>query len=228
MLSKGGSASVLTIGALLLLRAALGTGEQHLRGGAAVGQVHVQPGQGDGVLDDGRDGGRRRRRGVLGGVAPGSAVRGAPPDLAQRLGEEGADLIVGRGEGLGVAAIAVIGRRAAVVAEEGGVPEHVAAAAHVHGMAEVAQRRADHVQRQVAFVAPLAAGVRHQAFEARELLLKIHGHAAGGGLGGKISLKYSLGWSLIQIQTCLLRDLCQIELAFESSKKEAQSFKIRK
>lgn len=179
-----GRASVLTVRALLLLRRARRTGEQHLGGGAAVGHVHVQPGQGDGVLDDGRDGRRRRRRRVLGGVAAGSAVRRAPPDLAQRLGEEGANLVVGRGEGLGVAAVPVIGRRAAVVAEEGGVPEHVAAAAHVHGVAEVAQRRADHVQRQVTFVAPLAAGVRHQAFEARELLLKIHGDEGGRRGGG--------------------------------------------
>lgn len=150
------------------------TGEQHLGGRAAVGDVHIQPGQGDGVLDDGRDGGRRRRHWVFGGVAPGSAVRRAPPDLAQRLGEEGADLVVGRREGLGVAAVPLIGRRAAVVAEERGVAEHVAAAAHVHSVTEVAQRRANHVQRQVAFVTPLAAGVRHQAFEAGKLLLKIH------------------------------------------------------
>lgn len=70
-----GSASVLTVRALLPLRSALRTGEQHLGGGAAIGHVHVQPGQGDGVLDDGRDGGWRRRRRVLGGVASGSAVR---------------------------------------------------------------------------------------------------------------------------------------------------------
>lgn len=68
-----------------------------------------------------------------------------------------------------------------MVAEEGGVPKHVAAAAHMHGVPEIAQRWADHVQRQVAFVAPLAAGVCHQAFEAGELLLKIHGNGRGGG-----------------------------------------------
>lgn len=161
---------VLTIRAFLLLWSALRTWEEHLGGGTPIRHVDVKPGQRDGILDDGRnDGGWRRQ--ILGGVS-GPAVRRAPPDLTQRPGEERSDLVVGRGEGIRFAVVAV--GRAAVVAEEGGVPEHVAAPSHVHGVAEVAQRGADHVHAEVTFKAAFAVGVCDQAFEARQLLLKIH------------------------------------------------------
>ena len=63
-----------------------------------------------------------------------------------------------------------------MVAEEGRVAEDIAATAHMHGVAEVTQRGADHVQREVAFMAALAVGVCDQTFKAGQLFLKIHGH----------------------------------------------------
>lgn len=159
----------LTIGAFPSLWRAVTTWEEHFGRGTTVGHVDVQPGKRDGIFDDGRNGGRRRRQ-VLGSLS-GSAV-GAPPDLTQRPGEEGPDLVVRVGQGICVPAAAV--SHAAVVAEKGGVPEHVATSAHVHGVAEVPEGGADHVQCEVASEATLAVGVGHQAFEARQLLLKIH------------------------------------------------------
>lgn len=61
-----------------------------------------------------------------------------------------------------------------MVAEEGSVPKYVATSAHMHGVAEVPQWRADHVQREVSFKAALAVGVGHETFEARQLLLEVH------------------------------------------------------
>lgn len=148
-------------------------GEERFGGGTPIGHVHVQPGEGDGVLDDGRDG--RRRRGQILRSLSGSVVR-ASPDVPQRPGEERADLVVRRGDRVRLP-VAPVGR-AAVVAQEGGVPEDVAAPSHVHGVAEVSQRRADHVHGEVTFVTPPAVGVWDQTFEAWQLLLKIHDHRA--------------------------------------------------
>lgn len=145
------------------------TWEEHFGCGTTVWHVDVQPGKRDGIFDDRRNG-RRRRRQILGRLS-GSVVR-APPDLSQRPGEEGPDLVVWVGQGICLPAAPV--SHAAVVAEKGGVPEHVATSAHVHGVAEVPQGGADHVQCEVAPEATLAVGVRNQAFEARQLFLKIH------------------------------------------------------
>lgn len=60
------------IRAFLLLWSALRTGEEHFGGGTPIGHIHVQPGEGDGVLDYGRNGGRRRRQ-ILGSFS-GSVV----------------------------------------------------------------------------------------------------------------------------------------------------------
>ncbi|KAF3853297.1 hypothetical protein F7725_013985 [Dissostichus mawsoni] len=49
--------------------------------------------------------------------------------------------------------------RASMVAEEGSVPEHIASTANMHGVAEISQRRADHLKREVAFIATLARGI---------------------------------------------------------------------
>lgn len=160
----------LTIRAFLLIWRALRTAEQQFGGRTPIGHIHIQPGKGDGVLDDGRNG-RWRRRQIFGYFS--GTVVGAPPDLPKRSGEERPDLVVRAGNGIRFPVVRV--GRAAVVAEERGVPEYIAAAAHVHGVAEVTQRRADHVQREVAFIAALAVGVCDQAFEAWQLFLKIHG-----------------------------------------------------
>lgn len=159
--------TVVTVGAFLLVRRALTTGEEHFGDGTPIGHVHIQPGQRDGVLDDGGNGGGRR--GEVTGCISGSIV-GSPPDLPERPGEERSDLAVGGRNRVGVAAVPV--GRPSVVAQEGCVAEHVAAAAHVHGVAEVAQRRADHVHREVAF--DTAPAVGDQASEAGQLFLKIH------------------------------------------------------
>lgn len=153
---------MLTIRAFLLLWSALRTREEHLGGGTPVWHVDIKPGQRDGVLDDGRNGGGWRRQ-IPRGVS-GSVVGRTPPDLTERPGEERSDLVVGCGEGIRFAVVPV--GRATVVAEEGGVPKHIAASSHVHGVAEVAQRGADHVHAEVAFKAALAVGVCDQAFEA--------------------------------------------------------------
>lgn len=151
--------NILTIRAFLFLWRALRTGEQHFGGGTPIRQIYIQPGKGDGILDDGRNDGRWRRQ-IL-GCFSGSVVR-APPDLAERPREERTNLVVRGGERIRFPVVPI--GRAAMVAEEGGVPEYIATSAHVHGVAEVAQRRADHVQREVAFEAPLAVGVGDQTF----------------------------------------------------------------
>lgn len=151
----------LTIRAFLLVWRALRTAKEQFSGGTPIGHIHIQPGKGDGILDDGRNGGRRRRQ--IFGYFSGSVVR-APPDLPERPGEERPDLVVGAGNRIRFPVVRV--GRAAVVAQERGVPEYIAATAHVHSMAEVTQRRADHVQCEVAFIAALAVGVCDQAFEA--------------------------------------------------------------
>lgn len=108
---------------------------------AAASIIHslVELRQRDSVLDDGRDGRGGGRGPRLVPAAPSPQRR--PADVPQRPGEE----VVGFGS-----------VSPAVVAEEGGVPEDVPAAAHVHGVAEVAQRRADHVRRQLRLQPPLA------------------------------------------------------------------------
>lgn len=115
-------------------------GEKHFGGGTPIGHIHIQPGEGDGVLDDGRNSGRWWRQ--LPGFSTGSVFR-APSDLTKRPGEERSDLIVRGGYGICFPVIPIGGPT--VVAEEGGVPEHIAATAHVHGVAEVSQRRAYHI-----------------------------------------------------------------------------------
>lgn len=77
--------------------------------------------------------------------------------MTDRPREERPNLVVRCGERLCLPVVPI--GRAAVVAEEGGVPEYIAASAHMHGVAEVTQGRADHVQREVTFKAPLAVGV---------------------------------------------------------------------
>lgn len=153
--------SQLTIRAFPSLWRAVTTSEERFGRGTTVRHVHVQPGKRDGIFDDGRNG--RRGRGQLLGRLSGSAV-GAPPDLSQRPGEECADLVVRVGQRIGFS-VAPVGY-AAMVAEEGGVPEHIATSAHVHGVAEVPEGGTDHVQCEVALEATLAVGVGHQTFEA--------------------------------------------------------------
>lgn len=151
----------LTIRALPSLWRAVATWEERFGRGTTVWHVDVQPGKRDGIFDDGRNG-RGRRRQVLGCLS--GYVVGAPPDLSQRPGEERPDLVVWVGQGICFPVAPV--SYAAMVAEEGGVPEHIAASAHVHGVAEVPEGGTDHVQCEVAFEATLAVGVRHQTFEA--------------------------------------------------------------
>lgn len=159
----------LTVRAFPSFWCAVTTWEEHFGGGTAVWHVDVQPGKRDGVFDDGRDGGRRRRQ-ILGGLS--GSVVGAPPDLPQCPGEERSDLIVWVGQGICLP-VAPVGH-AAMVAEEGGVPERVTTSAHVHCVAEVPEGGTNHVQCEVAFETTLAVGVWHQTFEAWQLFLKIH------------------------------------------------------
>lgn len=77
-------------------------------------------------------------------------------------GEERPDLVVRVGDRIRFRVVPV--GCPAMVAEEGGVPEHIAATANVHGVAEVTQRGADHVHREVAFKAALA--MRDKTFKA--------------------------------------------------------------
>lgn len=144
----------LTIRAFPSIWCAVTSWEGHFGSGATVQHVDVQPGKGDGIFDDGRNGGRWWRQ-ILGGLS-GSVVR-TPPDLAQCPGEECSDLIVWVGQGI-CFPVAPVGY-AAMVAEEGGVPERVATSAHVHSVAEVPEGGANHVQCEVAFEAALAVGV---------------------------------------------------------------------
>lgn len=161
----------LTIRAFPSLWRAVTPWEERFGCGTTVGHVDVQPGKRDGIFDDGRNG-RRWRRQILGGFS-GSAVR-ALPDLSQRPGEEGSDLVVWVGQGICFPVAPV--SYATMVAEEGGVPKHVATSAHMHGVAEVPEGGTDHVQCEVSLEATLAVGVRHQTFEAWQLFLKIHDH----------------------------------------------------
>lgn len=139
---QGDKTRLQTIRAFLLLRRVLRTGKEHLGGGASIRHIHIQPGQGDGILDDGRNG-RRRWREILGCLS-GSIIR-APPNLTEGPGEESSDLVVRTGNRISFPIVPV--GSPAVIAEEGCVPKYIATAAHVHGVAEVSQRRANHVHR---------------------------------------------------------------------------------
>lgn len=149
----------LTIRAFLFLWRASRTGKEHFGGGTPIGQIYIQPGKGDGILDDGGNS-RRWRRQIL-GCFSWTVVR-APPDLTERPGEERSNLVVGGGERICFPVVPV--GRATMVTEKGGVPEHITSSAHVHRVAEVAQRRADHVQGEVTFKSPLAVGLGDQTF----------------------------------------------------------------
>ena len=155
------------------------TGEEHFGGGTPIGHLHIQAGEGDGVLDDGRND-RRWRRQLF--ASSSRSVFRTPPDLTERPGEERSDLVVWTGDRIrfpvvptvvptvvpAVPVVAVVPAvvplvpvvpfvpSASMVAEEGSVPEHIASSANMHGVAEISQRRADHLQREVAFIATLA------------------------------------------------------------------------
>lgn len=166
--------SILTIRAFPLLRRAMRTGEEHFGGGTPIGHLHIQAGEGDGVLDDGRND-RRWRRQLF--ASSSRSVFRSPSDLTERPGEERSDLVVWTGDRIRfpvvpvvptvpiVAVVPAVVRlvpvvpfvpSASMVAEEGSVPEDIASTANMHGVAEISQRRADHLQREVAFIATLA------------------------------------------------------------------------
>lgn len=64
---------------------------------------------------------------------------------------------------------AIVVSRTTVVAQKRRVAKDVAATAHVHRVAEVAEGRADHVHRQVALKPAFAVRRGHQAFDRRQL-----------------------------------------------------------
>lgn len=140
------------------------TWEKHFHR-TAVGWVHVQPGEGNGILNDWRNGWRWRRK-VLGAAA---GPVGGLADMAKRTGEESL-ILLWSGGGVSISVISC----STVVAEERGVPKHVPSTAHMHCVAEVTQWGADHVRGEVTFKSTLSWGVGNQALQASELA-QVHG-----------------------------------------------------
>ena len=91
--------------------------------------------------------------------------------MSEGPGEERANLIVGRRHGIRVSVS--IGC-STVVAKEGGVSKYVPAAADMHGVTEVTERRADHVRGQVTFEPSFPLRLGDQALQTRQLSSQIH------------------------------------------------------
>lgn len=129
--------------------------------------VHIQPGERHCVLDDGGDG--RGWRGQV--LRPPPGMLWCLPNMPEGPGEESPDLVVRTCDGN---IILVSVGSPAVIAKERSVPEHVPSAAHVHGVTEVSQRRADHVQGEVTLEMTFTVRAGHQALQPRDLP-QVHG-----------------------------------------------------
>lgn len=132
-------------------------GKQHTLQ-AAAGGLQVELGQGDGVLDNGRDVRWRGRR-VAG--APSWTGHRVLPHVMKGAREEAGHL----GAACGVWTPWL--PEAPGVAQEGRVPEHIPPTADVHGVSEVTQRRADHVHRELALEAAFLLRARRKALYPR-------------------------------------------------------------
>lgn len=136
-----------------------GAGEQHPLQ-APIRWVYVQLGQGDRILDDRWDIWRRGRQIARTPSWPRTRSLAHMPKGAC---EE--SCCFGAARWVWTSWLP----DASVVAEEGSVAKHIPATTDVHGVAEISQRWADHVHREVALEATFPLRARHKAFNPWQL-----------------------------------------------------------